>query len=162
MFLFLFFMSCVLQPLVQYYGVNGKREPIKRYIVEEGAKPAIFGSYSYDPVKQIFIITNGVSPGDSTTSIPPQLVNDSYISTAVGEVEPEHTTHHGDTTASHHDTHTGSTAAHTGHESHPGNGHGPTSPIFRNTPMTHRWKPNTLAKNKTKIHRSNDVDNFIE
>ncbi|XP_022832918.1 uncharacterized protein LOC111360868 isoform X2 [Spodoptera litura] len=41
--------------IFSYYSVFGKREILQRYVIEDGAKPPIFGSYSYDPVKQVFI-----------------------------------------------------------------------------------------------------------
>ncbi|PZC80433.1 hypothetical protein B5X24_HaOG214735 [Helicoverpa armigera] len=176
MFLFVLFITCVLQPLVQYIGVNGRRESLKRFVVEEGSKPAIFGSYSYDPVKQVFVPPQqeggeGGTPTD-ISPFPPQFVNDSYISTAIGDLDqepshpggPQHVTPHGAGHDAHpspgHDAHPGP-----GHDAHPGPGHeshpgDPTSPIFRNTPMAHHWRSG--PENKTsKSHRSNDKDNFI-
>ncbi|XP_035437071.1 uncharacterized protein LOC118267263 [Spodoptera frugiperda] len=55
MLVHIIFVCGVLHPILHYYSVFGKRETLQRYVIEEGAKPPIFGSYSYDPVKQVFM-----------------------------------------------------------------------------------------------------------
>ncbi|XP_022832247.1 uncharacterized protein LOC111360533 [Spodoptera litura] len=91
MYYFLFVCG-VLQPILQCYSVNGKSDAVPRFLVKAGAKPAIFGSYSYDPVKRIFVTPlpeeRNYQPEDygptSPLPLPSQSVSDSFVqSTAV-------------------------------------------------------------------------------
>lgn len=100
---------------------------------------AIFGSYSYDPVKQVFVPP---PPADNDTvhsgpKIPDQIINGSYVlSTAVGD--PTHTPEQEVTNH--------------------------TDPVFRKhvTPVTYKntawWiRPKLGFKNLTAVHKLNKL-----
>ncbi|KAG6452216.1 hypothetical protein O3G_MSEX007522 [Manduca sexta] len=69
--------------------VFGRREPLQRHIVEEGIKPAIFGSYSYDPIRQVF----DPPPPDKNETVPSQFFNKTHVlSTVIGQEDQKQTT----------------------------------------------------------------------
>ncbi|XP_045509686.1 uncharacterized protein LOC123705107 [Colias croceus] len=81
----MFLLFALLNIFGAFVIIVSEKEKMPRYVVEEGVKPPIFGSYSYNPLTQTFDVQDETSSKGSVIQI--QIYNKTNTENERGKTE---------------------------------------------------------------------------